>query len=84
MMSDELYYGPPRKDDYCVRQYKMAGRRCPNHIDFYVKVPDGRGDDWRKARAACAEHLADVIWQMQQDHSSYAGDYLLRAAVGPS
>lgn len=73
-----LYYGPPGKDNFCAYWYGRADRRCPNHIDFYVKLPDGRGSDWRKARAACAEHLPLVIWQMQEDHG-YHGDYLLRA-----
>ena len=76
----ELYYGPRTRDDYCARRYRHAGRQCPNQVDFYVKIPDGRGSDWRKARAACTEHLAEVIWQMQQDHGMYDGEYLLRAA----
>jgi len=83
-MSDDLYYGPPDADRHCARQYKKAGYRCPNHIDFYVKIPDGRDGDWRKAWASCAEHLPVVIWQMQEAYGGearYDGDYLLRANV---
>jgi len=88
----ELYYGPPDADNYCAYQYRGAFtaipgtprpvRRCPNHVDFYIKIPDGRGDDWRKAWASCIEHLHDVIWQMQEAYGGdrgYDGDYLLRA-----
>jgi hypothetical protein len=82
-----LYYGPPDKDHYCAYRYTVAGKprpdfRCPDDIGFYVKVPDGRGGDWRKARAACDEHLHLVIWQMQEAHGGegfYDGDYLIRA-----
>lgn len=89
MMQDDLYYGPPDGDRFCAYSYTVAGQvrvdlRCPNRVDFYVKIPDGRGDDWRKARAACCEHLHMVIWQMQEDYGGggfYAGDYLLRAFV---
>jgi len=85
---EDLYYGPPDKDHYCALQYTKGGvlrpdLRCPNHISFYVKVPDGRSDDWRKAWASCAEHLATLIWQMQVAHgpgdSLYGGEYQLRA-----
>lgn len=76
-----LYYGPPDADHFCAFQYPVPGRRCPNWVDFHVKVPDGRGDDWRKAWAACVGHLAHVIWQMQLSYGApYGGDYLLRAA----
>jgi len=82
----ELYYGPPTAQDYCAYQYTKGGRarpdlRCPDPIGFYVKIPDGRGEDWRKARAACFEHLPAVVWQMQDDHGGYRGEYLLRAAL---
>jgi hypothetical protein len=85
---EDLYYGPPDKDHYCAFRYTKGGvfqpeLRCPDNISFYVKVPDGRSGDWRKARAACAEHLPSVIWQMQEDHgagdSLYGGEYHLRA-----
>jgi len=77
-----LCYGPPDKDHCCAYRYAKPGRRCPDHVSFYVKIPDGRGSDWRKARAACTAHLPDVIWQMQEDHGGggpYAGVYLLSA-----
>src|SRR5882672_9431340 len=66
-----LYFGPPDAQRYCAFQYMKGGklrpdRRCPNPISFYIKIPDGRGDDWRKAWASCADHLATVIWQMQE------------------
>ncbi len=85
----ELYYGPPDAEHYCAYQYKHkkfapGTLRCPDHVSFYIKIPDGRGDDWRKARASCREHLGDVIWQMQEDHGGegfYNGDYLLRAWI---
>ena len=79
---EDLYYGPPDADHCCAREYPMPGRRCPNHVDFYVKVPDGREDDWRKAWASCTEHLPQVIWQMQQAYGGeapYQGEYLVRA-----
>lgn len=89
MIQHGLYYGPPDKDQFCSYAYVVAGRfrsdlRCPSHVEFHVKVPDGRGDDWRKAWAACTEHLHVVIWQMQDAHGGkefYTGDYLLRAFV---
>lgn len=89
----------------------MLGYRCPNHIDFYVKIPDGRDAraetcpacggkirggscrdcgwvdtgselaDWRKAWAACYDHLPEVILQMQAAYGGdqpYEGEYLLR------
>lgn len=82
-----IYYGPPDAARYCAFQYSVGGKsrpdlRCPDPISFYVKLPDGRSADWRKARAACAEHLPSVIWQMQSDHggdSLYGGEYQLRA-----
>jgi len=85
---EDLYYGPPDADRHCAFQYTQGGKlrtnlRCPGQISFYVKVPDGRSADWRKARAACAEHLPSVIWQMQSDHATgdslYGGEYQLRA-----
>lgn len=88
----ELHFGPPDAQHRCAFQYSRPGiegaaqRRCPNHISFYIKVPDGRGDDWRKAWASCAEHLATVVWQMQTAYgaaygegSLYTGEYQLRA-----
>jgi hypothetical protein len=81
----DLYFGPPDADNFCAFRYKgpvTGNRRCPNHVEFYVKIPDGRGVDWRKARAACSEHLHSVIWQMRQDYGGdapYGGEYLLRA-----
>ena len=83
-----LYFGPPDAQRYCAFQYMKGGklrpdRRCPNPISFYIKIPDGRGDDWRKAWASCADHLATVIWQMQEMYGSgdslYGGEYQLRA-----
>jgi hypothetical protein len=80
---DKLYFGPPTAQDCCAFTYKKPGYRCPNPISFYIKIPDGRGDDWRKAWAACADHLATVIWNMQQSYadedSLYGGEYQLRA-----
>lgn len=89
MIQHGLYYGPPDKDHYCAYTYVKGGvrrydLRCPNQIDFYVKVPDGRGEDWRKAWAACTEHLPIVIWQMQEAYSKgsfYERSYELRAFV---
>lgn len=86
MLQNGLYYGPPDQDHYCAYLYVVAGQprhdlRCPNRVDFYVKVPDGR-DDWRKAWAACADHLNVVVWQMQEQYGGtefYTRDYLLRA-----
>lgn len=65
----------------CAYDYGRADRQCPNPVSF----PDGRDDwpDWRKARAACLEHLPEVIWQMQHDHGHYDGAYLLRAEQVP-
>lgn len=89
MIQHGLFYGPPDKDHYCAYRYTVAGQvrvdlRCPDQIEFYVKIPDGRGEDWRKAWAACSEHLPMVIWQMQEAYGGdgfYARDYLLRAFV---
>ncbi len=79
---DDLYYGPPDAQ-HCCAFTKKPGYRCPNNISFYIKIPDGRGDDWRKAWASCADHLATVIWNMQQAYSAedslYRGEYQLRA-----
>ena len=98
MTADDLYYGPPDAERFCVFTKKkpvpvpqpdgaasvtvLHGYRCPNHISFYIKVPDGRSDDWRKAWASCADHLATVIWEMQETYggdSLYGGEYQLRA-----
>ena len=76
----ELHYGPPTKNDRCAYQYRNRSYKCAKWVDFYVKVPDGRGDDWRKAWASCSEHLPRVIWQMQQ-MTGYGGEYLLRASI---
>lgn len=79
---EDLYYGPPDATRCCAFTYKKPSYRCPNHISFYIKVPDGRSDDWRKAWASCAEHLATIIWQMQVAYGGealYTGEYQLRA-----
>lgn len=68
---NELYYGPPDAQHFCSRTYKHPGRRCPNFIDFYVK--DQEEVDWSTAQAACVEHLAEVIWSMQD-----AGHFIVR------
>jgi len=89
MIQGGLYYGPPDADHHCAYLYIKGGQprfdlHCPNDIGFYVKIPDGRGDDWRKAWAACAEHLPIVIWQMQEAYSGrtfYEHSYVMRAFV---
>ncbi len=99
MAVPDLYFGSPDAQHCCAFTKKKSvpvpqtvedaqvtvlhGYRCPNIISFYVKVPDGRSDDWRKAWAACADHLATVIWEMQQAYgeegSLFTGEYQLRA-----
>lgn len=60
--------GDQDKDHYCAYAYKQAGRRCPNPVDFAIKVPDGRGGDWRKAQLSCYDHLAEVTCQVMRGH----------------
>ena len=83
-----LYFGPPTEQDYCAYQYMKGGvprpeLRCPAHIDFDVKIQEGRGDDWRKAWASCFDHLPDLIWQMQLAHGGYTGEFLVRESENP-
>jgi len=83
-----VYFGPPTADRYCAYIYIKGGvtrldLHCPNQIDFIVKVPDGRSN-WRKGIAACAEHLPQVIWQIQEAYGGggfYRGPLLLLARV---
>jgi len=50
---------------------------CPNEPGFTVKLREHQD---RKARMACYDHLADVIWAMQHDYGGYTGHLMLTAA----
>lgn len=66
----------------CAYRYVRGGRlraelACPDAPAFSVKLA---GHPDRKARLACPEHLAAVIWAMQRDYALYEGSYELTAA----
>jgi hypothetical protein len=61
----------------CARDYGRPGYQCPNTPHFTVRLATHQD---RKARMACAEHLADVIWGAQRDYGNYDGAYVVTAA----